>query len=78
MIYAADVRTDELIRITLLGKQIGVTYISPVNDPGLTSWQAGNWVVRLNVDPADTDASIKWDGTCIFVVDSLEPQIKLL
>jgi hypothetical protein len=61
---------ENLITINQSATQVGVTYISPVNDPGFTSWQAGNWVVRFNVDPADTDPSIKWDGTCIFVVNS--------
>lgn len=50
-----------------VGTEIGVSNISPLNDPGL-NWQAGNWVVRL--DNSNTDFSITWDGTCIFVVDS--------
>ncbi len=49
---------------------ICITYISPTNDPAITNWASGNWVVRLNVDPADTDGSIVWDSTGIFVVDS--------
>jgi hypothetical protein len=51
-----------------VGTEIGVSNISPLNDPGLTNWQAGNWVVRL--DNSNADFSITWDGTCIFVVNS--------
>src|SRR5712691_67875 len=49
---------------------IDISYVSPADDPGLKSWQAGNWVVRLDVDPTNTDGTLTWDGTCIFVVDS--------
>ncbi len=59
---------SNFVRVDAQHAQIGVTYISPINDPGLKNWQSGNWVVRL--DDTVVDGSITWDGTCIFVVDS--------
>jgi len=55
--------TSNFVRVDALHTEIGITYISPANDPGLKAWQTGNWVVRLN--NTDTDGSITWDGTCI-------------
>jgi hypothetical protein len=57
--------------ISLAGNQTnnrGIHFESAANEPGQTSWPAGNWVVRLNVTTAN--ANITWTGTYICKVNS--------
>jgi hypothetical protein len=46
----------------------GIHFESATNEPGQTSWPAGNWVVRLNVTTANTN--IQWISTHICRVTS--------
>jgi hypothetical protein len=57
--------------ISLSGNQTnsrGIHFESAANEPGQTSWPAGNWVVRLNITTAN--ANITWTGTYICRVNS--------
>jgi hypothetical protein len=44
------------------------TFTGAASDPGLTSWDAGNWVTGINVSSAD--ANVQWTDTCVFELNS--------
>ncbi len=46
-----------------VGSASVIMFESPTGDPGLTSWPAGNWVVRLNVTSAN--ANLVWDAAYV-------------
>ena len=51
------------IRIASGTSQAGVMFQSKANEPNLTTWPAGDWVVRLNVTTGN--GGLQWDDTYI-------------
>ena len=50
------------------GGSRGIHFESAANEPGQTSWPAGNWVVRLNITTGNTN--LQWISTYICRVNS--------
>lgn len=44
------------------------TFTSASSDPGVTSWDSGNWVVGINISSADSNMT--WASSCVFQLNS--------
>ncbi len=60
--------TEQTVTVTKNSTEAGFMFQSADNEPNKTSWEAGDWVVRLNVTTSQMD--ITWEDTYICRFDN--------